>query len=238
MAKQNESINLNNINIQIIRSKRRRTSQIEIRNKQVVIRAPHYLPQFLIKKFVKDKYNWISKHLNQQSQQPTPKSKQFVDGEHFLLLDTPFTLHTETCKSTYTHFSDQKLTIGVPSRVQNTKQYVRKKMEAWYKETALNHIQERTAFHAKQMGGTPTSIKVREYKRRWGSCSSQGALSFNWRIIMAPPTAIDYVVIHELAHLQEFNHSKKFWTLIEQVMPDYKTQIKWFKNEAAFKLHF
>lgn len=233
MSKPAEQITLDNINIQIIRSKRRRTSQIEIKNKQVLVRAPYYLPQFFIRKFIKQKRNWIVQHLTKQELQPDITPKQFKESEIFLLFNQPFTLRIKISKTGAVNFQNEQLCINIPARVKEQHRYARDKVITWYKQTALAHIQQRTERFAKNMGVKAKSVRVREYKRRWGSCTSKGDLSFNWRIIMAPETAIDYVVIHELAHLKEFNHSKKFWQLVQQAMPDYKLQIQWFKNHAS-----
>lgn len=75
-------------------------------------------------------------------------------------------------------------------------------------------------------------ITVRDQKTRWGSCSARGNLNFNWRLILAPEPVLDYVVIHELAHRKEMNHSKQFWDIVEAMMPDYRTQRQWLKEHG------
>ena len=94
---------------------------------------------------------------------------------------------------------------------------------------ALERIRERVSFYAPRVGRIPGRITIREQKTRWGSCSSRGNLNFNWKLIMAPPQVLDYVVIHELCHLHEFNHSPRFWSLVERQMPDYEVWKKWLK---------
>jgi predicted metal-dependent hydrolase len=84
------------------------------------------------------------------------------------------------------------------------------------------------------MGVRPASLTIRNQKSRWGSCSTRGTLSFNWRLIMAPPEVLDYVVVHELAHMMEHNHSKAFWALVAKYCPDYLAHRNWLKqNQAA-----
>ena len=92
---------------------------------------------------------------------------------------------------------------------------------------------ERTAYFAERMGVTYNRITIREQKTRWGSCSSAGNLNFNWKLILAPPQALDYVVVHELCHLHEFNHSPRFWRLVESQMPDYEAWKKWLKIHGS-----
>jgi len=79
-------------------------------------------------------------------------------------------------------------------------------------------------------------ITIRNQKTRWGSCSSKGNLNFNCLLMLAPPEVLDYVVVHELCHRMEMNHSKRFWSLVETVLPDYREQEKWLKGEGAVLL--
>ena len=109
---------------------------------------------------------------------------------------------------------------------------VRAAIRATLSEQALGRIRERIEHYAPLIGKTPGRVTIREQKTRWGSCSSKGNLNFNWKLIMAPPSVLDYVVVHELCHLWEFNHSPKFWALVEQQMPDYRVWKKWLKEHA------
>ena len=95
-------------------------------------------------------------------------------------------------------------------------------MEKRYRNAARAVFESRTAYYQKATGGRYSSITVRDQKSRWGSCSSRGTLSFNYRLIFAPSIILDYVVVHELCHLTHMNHSKDFWNLVASVMPDYK----------------
>ena len=106
---------------------------------------------------------------------------------------------------------------------------VRAAIRSTLSTAALTRIRERLNYYAPRIGKVPGRIAIREQKSRWGSCSSKGNLNFNWKLIMAPPQALDYVVIHELCHLHEFNHSPRFWTLVAGQMPDYEVWKKWLK---------
>jgi len=83
------------------------------------------------------------------------------------------------------------------------------------------------------MGVAPNSISVRDYKSRWGSCSSKGEISYNWRIIIAPHQIVDYVVVHELCHLKHPNHSPEYWKSVKRVNPEYKEHRQWLKEHGA-----
>lgn len=103
-----------------------------------------------------------------------------------------------------------------------------------YTKSKRNDYQ-RVSYFARLMGVSYRNITIREQKTRWGSCSSEKNLNFNWKLILAPPEVLDYVVVHELCHLKEMNHSKAFWDEVGKVMPEYETYKLWLK-ENGWKL--
>lgn len=105
-------------------------------------------------------------------------------------------------------------------------------LEKRYKNAARSQFENRVAFYHKITGGKYTSITVRDQKTRWGSCSSRGTLSFNYRLIFAPPAVLDYVVVHELCHLTHMNHSRDFWSMVAAVMPDYQLYKNWLRDHG------
>lgn len=125
-----------------------------------------------------------------------------------------------------------KMMTVKPSLPQKEKTPRQKRLEAPYRQAAKEYIPKRAAHFAALLGVTYENITIRDQKTRWGSCSSKGTLSFNWRLMLAPPAVLDYVVIHELCHRKEMNHSPRFWRLVEQIMPDYKTKRQWLKENG------
>jgi len=109
---------------------------------------------------------------------------------------------------------------------------VRAAIRATLSNRALERIRQRLNYYAPRVGRRPNRVTIRDQKTRWGSCSRKGNLNFNWKLIMAPPQALDYVVIHELCHLHEFNHSPRFWALVAGQMPDYEVWKKWLKEHT------
>ena len=105
-------------------------------------------------------------------------------------------------------------------------------LEKRYRNAARQQFESRVAYFHRITGGNYTSITVRDQKTRWGSCSSRGTLSFNYRLIFAPPVILDYVVVHELCHLTHMNHSKSFWNMVASVMPEYKECRKWLREHG------
>ena len=106
-------------------------------------------------------------------------------------------------------------------------------LEQWYRTEAAKMINERADKLSSQMGISYRRIVIRGQKTRWGSCSHKKNLSFNWKLIMAPEPVIDYVIIHELTHLKEMNHSKRFWELVAQYCPRWREYKKWLKQHEA-----
>lgn len=130
-----------------------------------------------------------------------------------------------------------KMQAVSPKPSQKEKTPYERRLEAPYRQAAKEYIPKRAAYYAGLLGVDYNTITIRDQKTRWGSCSSKGNLSFSWRLILAPPKVLDYVVVHELCHRLEMNHSPRFWALVESIMPDYKTHRKWLKENGE-KLSF
>lgn len=104
--------------------------------------------------------------------------------------------------------------------------------ERYFRARAKSYIPARVSYFARQMKVSYGKIVIRDQKTRWGSRSSSGTLSFNWRLMLAPKQVLDYVVVHELCHIKQMNHSKAFWQEVERVMPDYAIYRKWLKEHG------
>lgn len=105
-------------------------------------------------------------------------------------------------------------------------------LEKRYINAAKEYFPKRVAYFQQFTGGTYNRITIRDQKTRWGSCSARGTLSFNWRLMLAPPAILDYVVVHELCHLTHMDHSPAFWQAVGEVYPDYSTARKWLKDHG------
>jgi len=229
-----EIIQLGTLTVPVIRNARRKRLSLEISTSTpqgVVIRAPQRMLLRTIYQFVVQKEDWIHQHL---AQLPSPKEKHLItNGTKLPFLAAEITLliqHGQRGKAT---LKDNQLTLPVVQSKLPLTKTINNKLITWYKQQALQHISQRSDYFSKKMHLHPQGIKVRDYKRRWGSCDHQGHLSFNWRLVMAPTDIIDYVVIHELAHLQEFNHSKRFWQIVEQQMPEWRQRKDWLNTFGA-----
>jgi predicted metal-dependent hydrolase len=105
-------------------------------------------------------------------------------------------------------------------------------IERWYRREAGLHIGETVHAEARLLGVRPGRISIRDQRTRWGSCSPGGSLSFSWRLLLMPPDVLDYVVVHELCHLEVLDHSRRFWRLVERARPDWRSQRDWLRVHA------
>lgn len=199
---------------------------------QVVIPAGSPVPN--VESILREKQRWILRNLR-EIEDNQPNARDYTNGEMFLYLGENYPLeviHTKRVKHTTVGKQGGVLRVrlkgGVDPKAQATE--VRWALEGWYRHQAKVYIAARSAELAAVMGLEFQKITIKGQRTRWGSCSSQGNLNFNWRLMMAPPAAIDYVIIHELCHLVELNHSKRFWALVEAQCPAYKFWIQWFKD--------
>lgn len=227
------SLLVDDIVINLRRSTRRRTLSIEISQQGVVVRAPAKMRQSTIVEFVQSKQHWIRGHIAEMPPPPSPIN--LTEGARLQLLGKPYTLRLLVGQRGPVSQCDNDILLPVIASHLPQQRTVHRKLVKWYKQIALQEIQTRVDFHAKEMSislGQNFNIKVRDYKRRWGSCDHRGMLSFNWRIIMAPIAIVDYVVVHELAHRMEFNHSPKFWSIVATQLPNWQQSQSWLDSEG------
>ncbi|WP_417936232.1 M48 family metallopeptidase [Haloarcula onubensis] len=110
---------------------------------------------------------------------------------------------------------------------------VKRVLENFYRSRARDYLTDRTDHYAEQMGDEYEKLELRNQRTRWGSCSTGGTISLNWRLIMAPPDVVDYLVVHELAHLTEQHHGREFWELVGEHIPEYKEKAKWLEQNST-----
>ena len=209
----------------IIRSKRRTIALEVTRDAGLIVRAPYRTSFDFIERVVFRKRFWIKEKqefVRDRCKKVIPK--EFASGEGFLYLGDMYKLE----------FVD---VLNMPIVFDNCFKIARKNYDiakeiliGWYKEQAYQKISERVNWHASLSGLQYHKIKLSNAQKRWGSCSAKGNLNFSWRLIMAPLRVIDYVVVHELAHLEEKNHSKRFWNKTKIMLPDYERHKEWLKE--------
>jgi hypothetical protein len=211
----------------IIRSKRK-TFALEVkRDGSLVVRAPLRATRAQVEALVNQKGDWIkAKQELVKSLYPPASPRRYVDGEEFLYLGQSYRLAIVDGGAEPLVLSDRfylasQALPGAPAV-----------FEAWYRQQAFQVISRRVEWFASRDGFVYRQVKISRARTRWGSCSPTGVLSFSWRLVMAPLGVIDYVVIHELVHLHVKNHSRAFWDRVKVLMPDYKVQLAWLKQNG------
>lgn len=196
----------------------RRTVGLKITASGLVIHAPSRILKSQLEAIILDKAGWIKTKLAalQANQQPAFAWK---NNETLMLLGQEYVLALVEDKRTSLTLLENKLQLAAP-HVHNA-HWVARKVLTWYQQTARADFARRLEIFSAKLGVKPPQLFLSNAKTRWGSCNSKREIRLNWRLIQAPPTLINYVVCHELAHLKEMNHSKKFWMMVEQLFPDY-----------------
>jgi hypothetical protein len=192
--------------------------------KELVILAPKIAPMWYINAVLRSKQDWITDTLRRMEERyGSINEKKFIDGEEFLYLGTPYKLQIVDLAAKPLDLTDTFILSSTHAHKARTL------FETWYKKQAKQVIGERVAHVAERNDVTYERIRINNARSQWGSCSTDGNLSFTWRLIMAPIEAIDYVIAHELAHRHHMNHSQAFWKRVETLYPDYKRQRRWFR---------
>ena len=213
----------------LIREKRKTLSLVIDREGNLIIKAPKNMPLSEITGFIQSKEKWISSHQSQIKNRLNA-NQDVINMEKVLILGNKFEVgYVDSIRE----IKQEGNKLFIP-----TKYYAKKQqyMAKWLKNRAIPIIENRVLYFSTNYKIKFSSISLINAKTRWGTCSSMKEISFNWRIIMLSPRLIDYIIVHELMHILEANHSEKFWKLVEAVMPDYKKRKEELKN-CAFILN-
>ncbi len=218
----------------VIRSRRTTADIVVERDGRVIVRAPAEFPDERIEDIVQSKRYWIYKTLAEwRDLNATRVLREYRNGEGFLYLGRSYRLSL---------VADQH----VPLLLRNGRFCLRRDLvdlgevvaakaafREYFTARGQERLVQRVRYYAPKVGVTPRDIDVRELGNRWASCSSNGNLAFHWKCMMAPPTIIDYIVVHELCHFHSFDHTEAFWNEVDKVLPDYGERKEWLKKNGA-----
>lgn len=211
---------------EIIRSKRRTIGFVINKNAELILRVPAKISNDHIANAIISKRDWINKQKDLMLNK-IEAPKLYVKGEKFYYRGKTYPLNI-TSNNTYAINFDGNEFILDEELVTRGKQV----FEIWYKRQANRIIIPRAYELAEKFGFKPKIFKLSNAGKRWGSCSSQASINLNWKLIMTEPSATEYVIIHELAHLKHLDHSRNFWFLVERMMPDYEIWVNYLKQNA------
>jgi predicted metal-dependent hydrolase len=208
--------------ITYIRSRMRKSIGIQIQpDASVVVTYPYLLPKFFAERFVKEKESWI------RSKQTLMLARvQQNDKNTYLYLGKEYEVGIRQRPKELVEVADKLYVASKNPRL------IKTYLTSWFKQQARKVISQRVQLYAKVSGASYKSIGITSAETRWGSCSSDRSLNFNWKLVMAPLPVIDYVVCHELAHLSEMNHSRAFWETVRKMFPLYREHRTWLKRNG------
>lgn len=209
---------------EVIRSSRRTLGLTIERDGSIVLRVPEDCPQSVIDSFIEQKKPWIYRKLAERRlHEQEPPRKEYVSGEGFPYLGRTHALHIVDGKVPLRLYRGYfELDWRLVDRGRDV-------FILWYRQHAREVIERRVDRYWDRFSRKPSGVRVLDLKYRWGSCSADGVLNFHWKSILAPMTIVDYIVVHEMVHLIEPNHTPKFWDLVGSIIPDYEQRKGWLK---------
>ena len=212
---------------QIIRSERKSFGLELTPDGRLIIRAPKRATDEQIKAVVAHKTPWVAKtRARLAAQYPNLKPKTFTPGETFWYLGEQYPLEWVDRKKP---LLDLDGTFLLASHAQ---QQAKDVFIAWYRQETRHIVQQFIDRYVNAYGFKVTKVRITSARTRWGSCSGKGNLNFTYRLCMAPLSVVEYVVVHELAHLKVHNHSRAFWAEVGQILPGYQKQRSWLKHNG------
>ncbi len=215
------------IKYSLVRSRRRTAALVITPDAGLTVRAPMQMPLSRIESIIREKFDWITRKIQQQKSRPVPRVKFYANGERFLYLGEEYALRISDEFKGSLYFDNAFI---LSAREQGRAQDL---FVWWYKREAQRVITERVDFFAQRDGFRFQTLKITGARRRWGSCNTLGNLSFSWRLVMAPLEVIDYVVVHELAHLEHCDHSPRFWNRVRALYPAADHCRAWLKKNGS-----
>ena len=222
------------LRVEVLRSKRK-TSVLYIVGDELQIRVPNRVRDRKIVEILETKERWIRNKVIQLQNQRITNKREFISGESFSLFGRNLYLKVLEGGKVGTQLIDDYLvtTVRTSEIGDLRKSRIKTYLEKWYIHEAYQKLEEKVMRYSKIIRVSPREIKVRNYKTRWGSCDNKGRLTFNFHLIKAPHEIVDYVVIHELCHMIQPNHSKFFWNEVARFDPSFKNHKKWLKLNGA-----
>jgi predicted metal-dependent hydrolase len=225
------------VEYQLIRSTRRKSLSLQVKQGQVLVRAPLFLPVKEIELFLVKKSQWLEQKLTAQKHHLIEQLPRFTQGSKLFYLGKLYQLVIQFADKSAVQLGEQQLIVVLSNRQQKNihngtqlAKRVKLALGQFFKHQLNDYLVVKLPIFTTQCQLSPSRYKVRFYKARWGSCNNKSELSFNYLLMMLPTWVIDYIIVHELCHLQHLNHSRQFWQLVLRYQPDYKQAVLWLKK--------
>lgn len=212
-------------------SDRRRTLEVQVRGAKVVVRAPRCVSQRVIDQFLTTRSDWVLEKLAlyERPRRCYPE-REYRQGAPWWYWGGQCELALTVGATDRVHLDDGRLCVQVSRRrVQDPQSKLQRLISQWYRSQAQAVFERKVCRLTESLGLNHSGIKLKKTRSRWGHCTADGQLQFNWLIVQAPEWVIDYLVAHEVCHLRHFHHGPQFWSLVAEVCPHYAEAKQWLK---------
>lgn len=218
------------LDFEVRHSPRRRTLQITVdRGGELVVAAPPGVEREVLAEFIREKTFWIHTKLAEKEARAQPvMGKEFVSGEGFPYLGRSYRLLLVDEQDVPLKLQAGRFKLRRSDAGQGRARFI-----AWYAEHAVTWLRKRIGYWTSRMGVEPRAVEVRDLGYRWGSCGQAGGVNFHWATILLPASVVDYVIVHELAHLAEPNHTPEFWQRVARALPGYEQRKAWLAEHGG-----
>lgn len=226
-----EVVSVGKLQVEVRRSERRRTVGLTVeRDGSLVAVAPSSMDFANLTRFVRSKELWLhSALLKKESISPAAATKRFVSGEGFYYLGRSYRLRiTDEAAAPPLRFSQSRFFLHRKHAADARDMFI-----GWYTQRMTDWLSEKLPLLQERIGVEAQQTVVMDLGYRWASCSGTGRLNFHWRMILLPPAMINYLVLHELCHIQEHNHTERFWALVRRVDYDFERKEDWLRTNGA-----
>jgi len=224
------------------RSSRAKNTRIVVTADKIEVVAPLKVSERRIQAFVHAQKDWIEAALKRVADRvhasPRLAPTEYVDGANIPYLGRRLPLKVTSSKTKAVRIellNDEVFWVKLPAGIDDDQHsiLIQQALIRWMKNQAKQHVQQLVDLHAPRFALFPRSIRIKTQKSRWGSCGPQNDINLNWLLMLTPPAALEYVVVHELCHIKHKNHSQAFWQLVAAHLPDFKQHRLWLKQHGA-----
>lgn len=225
-----ELLVVDDLEFEVRRSTRRKTLELTVdRGGELFITAPPKADSDRLSRFVRENRFWLyTKMAEKDARQMPVGGKEFVSGEGFPYLGRSYRLLLVDRQEVPLKLSAGRFRLRRDLAARGRMEFVR-----WYSDRALAWIERRVPGWAQRMVVEPSGVEVRDLGFRWGSCGKTGTVNFHWATILLPASIVDYVIVHELAHLRVPSHGPAFWRCVKRAMPDHEERRAWLATHGG-----
>ncbi len=225
-----EALTVDELTFEVRRSPGRKTLGLTVdRGGELILSAPPGVGDDTLSAFVREKRFWLYTKIAEKEARDQPVTgKEFVSGEGFPYLGRSYRLLLVDGQDVALKLEGGRFKLRRADAPTGREHFIH-----WYTTRGRPWLKKRTAGWASRMDVEPTAVEVRDLGFRWGSCGQQGTVNFHWAAMLLPPSVVDYIVVHELVHLIEANHTPEFWLRVQRAMPDFEQRKTWLAEQGG-----